>query len=80
MEDPTCLFCNEVESINHLFFGYVVARQLWVVLSVVFDVQLGGSLESIGKFCLSNKRNGVLNMFTSATLWSLWKLRNDICF
>jgi len=50
VEDRNCLFCKEEESVNHLFIGCVVARQLWVTLSKVFDAQLGGSLDSIGKF------------------------------
>ena len=80
VEDSTCLFCKEQESLNHLFFDCVVAKQLWEVLSSIFGIQLGNSLDNIGKFWLSNKRNGVLNICTSAAVWSLWKLRNDLCF
>lgn len=80
VEDVSCLFYNELESINHVFFECAVAQQLWSVLSSIFDISLGDSIESIGKLWLSNKRNGVLNVFTSASLWRLWKLRNDICF
>jgi hypothetical protein len=50
--------------VHQLFFDCVVAEHLWVTSSNVFEVHLGGSLGSIGKFWLSNKRNGVLNMFT----------------
>lgn len=50
VEDRNCLFCKEEESVNHLFIGCVVAQQLWVTLSKVIDAQLGGSLDSIGKF------------------------------
>lgn len=35
-----------------------------------FSVQLGDSLDSIGNFWLSNKRNGILNMITAAAIWS----------
>jgi hypothetical protein len=80
VEDPTCSFCNE-ESIQHLFFTCVVAKQLWHVFSKTFDIhQLIVSFEDIGKFWLSNKCNGILNMFTLAAVWCLWKLRNDLCF
>lgn len=41
-DDPSCLFCVEQESVNHLFFHCAVARRLWAVLSSIFDVQLGG--------------------------------------
>ena len=80
VEDSTCLFCTEHESVYHLFFTCAVARQMWVVLSRTCEVQLGDSFESIGRFWLSNKRNGVVNIITSAAIWCLWKLRNDLCF
>lgn len=35
---------------------------------------------SIGKLWLSNKKNCLLNIVTSALIWSLWKLRNEFCF
>lgn len=73
------MFCCETETVNHLFFECAVARQMWSELSQVFDIHIGCSLDEIGKFWLSNKRNCVLNMVIGAALWSLWKLRNDIC-
>lgn len=39
---------------QHPFFHCVVAAQLWVALSDLLGVKLGGSLDSIGKFWLSN--------------------------
>jgi hypothetical protein len=27
--DHSCVFCSESESIVHLFFGYVVAKEVW---------------------------------------------------
>ncbi|KAG0536912.1 hypothetical protein BDA96_03G102500 [Sorghum bicolor] len=53
---------------------------MWAMLSDVLGVQLGSSVDSVGKYWLSNKKNGVINAFSSATLWCLWKLRNDLCF
>ena len=38
IEDDTCLFCNEKETINHLFFECVVAKQMWTILSSIFYV------------------------------------------
>jgi hypothetical protein len=80
VENDLCLFCDEKESVQHLFFDCVVSKQLWCCLSKIFQVHLGDSLDSVGRFWLSNKQNGVLNMVSSAAFWSVWKLRNDICF
>jgi hypothetical protein len=80
VDDPTCLFCNEHETVNHLFFECVVANQLLCGLSDIVGVHLGSSLDNIGNYWLSSKRNGILNMCSSAAFWRLWKLRNDLCF
>lgn len=47
VEEPTCLFCNEHETVNHLFFECVVAKQLWCTLSEILGIQLGSSLDTI---------------------------------
>lgn len=80
VKDPTCVFCNEVESVKYLFFDCAVAKQVWKVISEVCDRTVGTSFESVGTFWLSNRRNGVLNIVSSAVIWNLWKLRNDLCF
>ena len=78
IDDDTCLFCFEKESVFHLFFDCVVAKQVWVYISVGFNV--GMNFESIGSMWLSRKRFIVHNILTSAVLWGLWKLRNELCF
>jgi hypothetical protein len=41
---------------------------------------VGNSIVDIGKYWLSSERYVVVNMVTTAILWSIWKLRNDFCF
>jgi hypothetical protein len=80
IEDPSCLFCSEAETVQHLFFDCVVAAQCWKVISDIVGTTVGGDLVLIGQYWLSNKRNCVLNIVTSAVFWSIWKLRNEILF
>ena len=80
VEDATCLFCVENESCHHLFFDCAVARRCWTVVSDILGIQVGGDIVSIGQLWLSDKKNSVINMITSAVLWSIWKLRNELCF
>ena len=68
--DKTC--CTEDESVTHLFFDCVVAEQIWTNISRVLEIRCGGNFESVGKL--------VVNAFTCAALWGLWKLRNSLCF
>jgi hypothetical protein len=58
----------------------VVAKQCWTVISNIVGVIVGDNLATIGQFWLSNKMNGLLNIVTSIVLWSIWKLRNELCF
>jgi hypothetical protein len=63
-----------------IFFDCVMATQLWKILSLILNVNLGGSLDEVGKYWLSNKKHCVTNITSSTTMWSIWKLRNNLCF
>jgi hypothetical protein len=78
-EDSSCIFCSE-ESIHHLFFDCVVAKKAWELVPHVTGVRIGVNFESLAGFWLCNKKFGVTNMISSAVCWSLWKLRNCLCF
>ena len=71
VEDTTCLFCCETESIQHLFFGCAVATQLWKVLSSILNIKLGGSFDEVGKYWLSNRKHCVTNITSAAAMWSI---------
>jgi hypothetical protein len=55
VEDPSCLFCSEAESVQHLCFDCVVAAQCWKVTSDIIGTTVGVDLVSIGQYWLSNK-------------------------
>lgn len=80
VDDKTCLFCKEHESVAHLFFDCVVAKQLWCNVSEILGRNVGLDFLSIGQMWLSNKRFLVENTFCADALWGLWKLRNSLCF
>jgi hypothetical protein len=75
-----CIFCSEDESINHLFFECTMAWEIWQIISKFFSTSLGADYISVARFWLSNKRNAVLNSVCSATLWCIWKFRNNMIF
>jgi hypothetical protein len=80
VDDKSCLFCSEPESVLHLFHECYVPKAVWSCCYEVTDIELGGDFESVAKFWLSVKKFNALNVFTSAVLWAIWKTRNDICF
>ena len=58
-------------------------------MAPIFGINLGADYESVARWWLSNNRNAIMNMTffgtimnmtCAALMWSIWKLRNDICF
>jgi hypothetical protein len=80
VSDMSCMFCSELESCHHLFFDCFVAKLVWPVISEILGVSVGTNFESVARWWLSNEKNSVINVLCTATIWSLWKLRNDMYF
>jgi len=54
VEDKSCLFCCEDETVNHLFFECCVAKLIWNWVSEVVGVRVGDDFESIGRWWISD--------------------------
>jgi hypothetical protein len=80
LDDVSCLFCSEPETVSHLLFECSVAKCAWDALSEMLKIQLGWDFESVAKLGMQNKKYKIANIVTSAMLWTLWKFRNDIVF
>ena len=77
---PECLFCSENESIQHLFFDCVVAKQIWKHVSDFFCLSVGSDYMSIAHFWPGHSKHACLNSVAAYVLWCIWKLRNDHVF
>jgi hypothetical protein len=80
VDDPSCLFCSEIEIVHHLLFDCVVAKRAWEVVSSILGTSMDSDYEFVARLWLCNKRYGVTNIISSALCWSIWKLRNGQCF
>jgi hypothetical protein len=80
VDDHSCVFCSELETTNHFLFECVMAWRAWEVISEVHGVQIKSSYESVAGKWMYNKWFGVVNMVSSFVWWSMWKLRNSLCF
>ena len=65
LEDLTCVFCCEPESLQHLFFDCVVARQVWLVIADCTKMPIPDSFESFLPFW-KKKKNAMMQL-----TWSL---------
>lgn len=68
------------KTISHLFFECCVAVNVWRIISETLSKEMGSNYESVAKFWLANKKHLITNVVSSAVLWSLWKLWNELCF
>jgi hypothetical protein len=80
VNDKTCLFCSENESVKHLFYECCVARNLWGVVAEITELPLVRDFESMAKWWIRGKKYAVVNVIYAAVLWTIWKLRSILCF
>ena len=81
--DPTCYFCNENESIDHLFFLCPIARITWGIIGFCFGANSVPKNMQRYKFWIAKWLPGGNQMYTSgcaAICWAIWKCRNRACF
>ena len=57
-----------------------MAKLIWPAISSLLGVPVGADFESVARWWVSNNRNSGINIVCTATLWTIWKLRNDLCF
>jgi hypothetical protein len=62
------------------FFYCCVARVTWEHISKICGKKLGTDFESIANMWLHDKKFKTVNICTTATLWAIWKFRNELCF
>jgi hypothetical protein len=81
VDDLTCVFCNELETCNHLFFECLVANAAWNEIKLcVGSTEAIVDINSVAEKWEDKRDNSALNMIYAALLWVLWLTRNDMCF
>jgi hypothetical protein len=80
LDDLSCLFYCENETASHLFFDCCVAKYMWMIVSEFLGIVVGDNLEFVAKLWVMGSKFKLINVCTTAVLWSIWKIRNDICF
>lgn len=81
---PVCMFCHQLESVDHLFLTCTVAKQVWFWMgkSQFFFFTQWNTMEDIIEFSftLSKSEQQAFLMVFSAICWTIWKHRNELCF
>jgi hypothetical protein len=79
-----CIFCGLLESIDHLLFHCPVARFIWRIVQIAFNLTYTpkDTTDLFGPWINSfYKTEKKLVLFgCGAALWAIWRTRNDCCF
>jgi hypothetical protein len=59
LDNKTCLFSEEHESVHHMFFDCVVSRQAWLVVSELVGFQIGSDFDSVVNVGLRGLRDRI---------------------
>ena len=78
-----CSFCNQHETIQHLFFDCYIAKALWRIIFIALNIRTPSSVNHIigswqnGKGVQHKRR---LLVGVAAMFWSIWLCRTDAVF
>jgi hypothetical protein len=79
---PSCVFCQEDESVLNLFFECPVSKYIWSILAYIFGATVRPT--SFVQFwvwiksCLPSGRQ-VYFEGLAAVCWAIWRTRNSVC-
>jgi hypothetical protein len=81
--DSACCFCNQAETIQHLFFSCPLAQIIWRIVHFALNIPAPSSIDHMfGNWLTgankSEKRN--IRVGACALLWAIWNTRNDYIF
>jgi hypothetical protein len=74
-----CCFCNEKESIDHLFFDCAVAKVMWGFTSEFLGWEIRLDYFSVASKWIQKVNLAYVNVISSAVLRAIWLMRNDMC-
>jgi hypothetical protein len=75
-----CKFCNEHESITHLFFECVVAKTVWCYAKEFLGMNIGVDYILVASKWLSNDKFYIANTISTVVLRGVWLIRNEFVF
>jgi hypothetical protein len=79
VDDLTCVFCNELESCQHLLCDCVVASNMWSDIKRGLGINFPSTtLVDISSLWNNKKKSSLVNMVNAAILRVICLTRNDM--
>jgi hypothetical protein len=82
-ENKMCSFCNNYETIQHLFFDCALAKFIWRVVHLVSGLTSPNNIRHMFGAWVHDMNSSNMQIFlvgTGAILWAIWLSRNDVVF
>jgi hypothetical protein len=78
-----CCFCDENETIEHLFITCPFAKIIWRIVSMTFNITPPSNISNLFWNWLNGvakKDKGHIRVVVCALVWTIWNARNDFIF
>jgi hypothetical protein len=78
-----CCFCDQDETIQHLFFTCPFTKIIWRIVHMTFNIPPPANVSNLfGNWLngVTKKNKGHIRVGVCALLWAIWNVRNDFIF
>ena len=78
-----CCFCDQEETIQHLFISCPLAKMIWRIVFMALNLQPPNSIDHLfGNWLrgVDKKEKVQIRVGICALLWAIWNIRNDFIF
>jgi exonuclease III len=80
---PKCCFCDQDETIQHLFLSCPFVKLIWRILAISFNFSTPTTIANLfGNWLngVTKKLKGLIRVGVCALVWAIWTVRNDCIF
>jgi hypothetical protein len=81
--DSKCCFCNQDETIHHLFITCPLAKIMWRIVHIALNIPAPNSIDHLyGNWLYGNAKHDKarIRVGACALIWAIWNTRNDFVF
>jgi hypothetical protein len=71
LDDKSCMFCADIESITHLFYECCVAKCMWFEVVEITNRAKVVDFESMARLWIRDNKLKDVNVFYTAVIWCI---------
>ena len=78
-----CCFCDDSETIQHIFIDCLLAKLVWRIVYMTFHIAPPANISNLfgnWLYGVPKKEKAQIRVGACALLWAIWHVRNEIVF